>query len=130
MDLFILSISGGLGAIARYLMGQAIMEKYPDPPIPLAMLIVNILGALGLGFFYGVYFRSIPMYAYGDLWFLVLGVGFFGAFTTFSTFSMEALELLRKKLYQKLIWYVAISLLGSIGMFSAGYGLGLWTWID
>ncbi|QQK80011.1 fluoride efflux transporter CrcB [Salicibibacter cibi] len=128
MDIFMLSISGGIGAIARYLLGQVIMGKYPDPPIPVTMLSVNILGALGLGLFYGAYFRSIPMYAYDDLWFLILGIGFFGAFTTFSTFSMEALELLRKKSYRKFVWYVAISLLGSIVMFSAGYSLGLWIW--
>ncbi|QQK76964.1 fluoride efflux transporter CrcB [Salicibibacter cibarius] len=126
MDLFILSVSGGLGAIVRYLVGNIIMEKYPDPPIPMAMLSVNILGALGLGLFYGAYFRYIPMDAYDNLWFLALGIGFFGAFTTFSTFSMEALELFRKKSYQRLVWYVAISLLGSIVMFSVGYGLGLW----
>lgn len=125
MDLFVLSISGGLGAITRYVIGQAIMIRYPAPPFPTAILIVNILGALGLGIFYGVYFHSIPIHAYEEPWFLILGIGFFGSFTTFSTFSMEVIDLLYKKLFRKVGWYIGLSLIGSTIMFSLGFGLGL-----
>lgn len=125
MSLFLLSLGGGLGAIARYLLGMALMKNNPQPPIPVAMLTVNLLGALGLGLFWGSYISSIPGSAYEDRWFLGIALGFFGAFTTFSTFSMEAMELLRQKEYKKALAYISLSLFGSILMFALGYVAGM-----
>ncbi|MBP1970472.1 CrcB protein [Virgibacillus natechei] len=101
MNILLLSMSGGLGAICRYLLGLAIMKKNPYPEIPIAMLTVNVIGSFGLGVF-------------------------FGAFTTFSTFSMEAVELLREKKYRKALIYISISLIGSVITFSIGYLIGIW----
>lgn len=127
MNIIILALAGGGGAIARYLLGRKITSRYPVPSFPLAMLIVNIIGAFGLGAFYGFYFQSIPLNAYDNLWYLALGIGFFGAFTTFSTFSIEAVELLRKKEFRQMSWYIGLSIIGSVLTFIIGFSLGVLT---
>lgn len=121
MDMFLLAVGGSLGAIARYLLGLVVMKKYSHPQIPMAMVVVNVLGSFGLGAFFALYFQQIPLMVPGDGWFLILGTGFFGAFTTFSTFSVEAIELLQKHYYKQLVVYVSLSLLGSIVSFGLGY---------
>ncbi|WP_078427254.1 fluoride efflux transporter CrcB [Alkalihalobacterium alkalinitrilicum] len=124
MNVLILGLGGALGAISRYLIGLVIMQKNPHPPIPIAMLIVNLLGSFGLGIFFATMFGIIPLGAYDEAIFLFLGIGFFGAFTTFSTFSMETIELVRKKLLKKAIIYFTLSILGSIVAFLVGFWSG------
>ncbi|TYR79035.1 fluoride efflux transporter CrcB [Priestia megaterium] len=120
MSVFCLALGGALGAVCRYLLGVKITKKFPHPPFPIAMLIVNIIGSLGLGIFYGVYYHEIPKGAYDDLIFLTIGIGFFGAFTTFSTFSIEAVQLLRRRSYKQLVFYISCSVVGTIGLFLIG----------
>lgn len=111
-------IGGSLGAILRYLLGLFMMKKYSNPPFPLAMLVVNILGSAGLGAFYGYYYNAMPpTTAYSDSLFLTIAIGFFGAFTTFSTFSVEAMMLLQRQSYKALSIYIGLSFIGSIGFF-------------
>ncbi|QZT35148.1 CrcB family protein [Caldalkalibacillus thermarum TA2.A1] len=88
MNLLLLTVGGALGAVFRYVAGILIMRAFPIPPMPVAMLIVNLLGSFGLGCFFGLYYGSIPSDTYGEALFLLLGIGFFGSFTTFSTFSV------------------------------------------
>ncbi|ARK29268.1 fluoride efflux transporter CrcB [Halalkalibacter krulwichiae] len=124
MNLILLALGGSIGAISRYLLGLAIMKRFPSPPFPIAMLIVNLLGAGGLGGFFGIYYKSIPLAAYEDPLYLTIGIGFFGAFTTFSTFSVEAVQLYNKKKWAKLGTYVFVSIVGSIICFLIGFKLG------
>ncbi|MFS0726441.1 fluoride efflux transporter CrcB [Paenibacillus sp. 1P07SE] len=125
MSIFLLALGGGLGAVARYVLGLAIMRRYPHPPLPAAMLTVNLIGALGLGLFWGSYVQHLFVDAYADKWFLGIAVGFFGAFTTFSTFSMEAMELIREREYKTALAYIALSIFGSILTFALGYLAGM-----
>ncbi|WP_100372184.1 fluoride efflux transporter CrcB [Bacillus sp. FJAT-45037] len=121
--LFLLMIGGSIGAITRYLVGIYIMKRFPKPPIPVAMLIVNLLGSFGLGSFMGGYFQEVPLGAYEDPLFLSVGIGFFGAFTTFSTFSVESVQLIQRKAWGKLVLYVGLSIGGSILSFLLGFWL-------
>lgn len=125
MNILFVTLGGAVGAICRYILGLAIMKKYPSPPIPIAMLIVNIIGSFGLGLFFSAYIDSLVQEAFDNFWYLFVGIGFFGAFTTFSTFSMEALELIRHKHFWKAAIYISCSLGGSILFFSLGYFLFL-----
>ncbi|WP_232735795.1 fluoride efflux transporter CrcB [Alteribacter populi] len=120
INLFLVSIGGGLGAVSRYLLGLKIQQQYPKSPIPIAMLIVNLLGSLGLGVFFGALFGGIPMFEYDNPWFLLLGIGYFGAFTTFSTFSVEATTLIHEQKYKKAFIYIGLSIVGSFVMFLLG----------
>lgn len=123
MTLFLLVLGGGLGAVARYLMGKWMMSMFPSPPLPIAMLLVNVLGSLGLGMFLGMYYHAFPINDYDHLLYLFLGLGFFGAFTTFSTFSVETFQLFLEKEWGKALLYVTISILGSIFIFTLSFSL-------
>lgn len=120
MTWLLVSLGGSLGAMTRYAVGLLMMKKFPNPPIPIAMLVVNIVGSLGLGLFLGSYFESetssTPLL-------LFLGVGFFGAFTTFSTFSVETMQLLRARNIKKTLLYVLLTIIFSIVFFSGGFWL-------
>lgn len=125
MNVLILGLGGALGAVSRYLLGLAIMKRKPHPPIPVAMLTVNLLGSWGLGLFFAIAYGMIPLAAaYDERMFLFLGIGFFGAFTTFSTFSMETIELVRNKHMKKAIVYFILSIIGSIAAFVIGLSVG------
>ncbi|GAE35045.1 fluoride efflux transporter CrcB [Halalkalibacter akibai] len=126
MNLLLLICGGSIGAISRYLVGLAIMKRYSNPPFPVAMLIVNLIGSFGLGAFFGINYQLIPLGAYNDPLYLSIGIGFFGAFTTFSTFSVEAFQLYNNKLWKKLILYVTLSIFGSILTFLIGLNLGVY----
>lgn len=125
MQILLISLAGGIGALCRYLLGLKLTRHYLNADIPVSMVVVNLLGSLGLGVFYGLYFNLIPIHPYNDLPFLIIGVGFFGAFTTFSTFSMEAVELFRKKAYKEAVIYIAVTIIGSIIVLCIGYGFGM-----
>lgn len=113
---------GALGAMCRYGIGLLLMNKYPHPPIPIAMLIVNVVGSLGLGLFLGHYFSSYEAFdLYNAPIFLLIGLGFFGAFTTFSTFSVETVLLLRNRQLKKAFLYVFLSIVLSIAFFSGAF---------
>ncbi|SEB20593.1 CrcB protein [Thalassobacillus cyri] len=124
MNIILVAIGGALGAMARYLLGLIIMNRFTDPPIPFAMLTVNILGSFVLGLFFGLFYGAIPGDAYQDSLFLSVGIGFFGAFTTFSTFSVELVQLVKKQYYSKAVIYLSISVLGSITAFVVGLYAG------
>ncbi|WP_100406176.1 fluoride efflux transporter CrcB [Bacillus solitudinis] len=123
MNILSLAIGGATGAILRYLIGLALMRRYPNPPFPIAMLFVNLVGAFGLGVFFNLYYGSIPLSPYKDPLFLLIGIGFFGSFTTFSTFSVEATQLYMKKEWQKLTAYVVLSIFGSLVCFLGGFSI-------
>ncbi|WP_026675485.1 fluoride efflux transporter CrcB [Alkalihalobacterium bogoriense] len=117
----LLAGGGALGAVCRYSVGVAMMKLFPHPKIPVAMLVVNLLGSFGLGLFYGKMFGLVSLPAYDSMLFLSLGVGFFGAFTTFSTFSVESYHLWRDKKWMALLLYISISIIGSILAFFGGF---------
>ncbi|MCR6097841.1 fluoride efflux transporter CrcB [Salipaludibacillus agaradhaerens] len=117
MTILLVAVGGGLGAVSRYLLGILIKSRTKERRIPTAMLIVNILGAFGLGLFFGWVYREVPSMVYDDLRYLFIGVGFFGAFTTFSTFSIETSTLIRKKKWGDCALYVGSSIIGSIMCF-------------
>ncbi|SDP74489.1 camphor resistance protein CrcB [Litchfieldia salsa] len=111
------AIGGAIGAVLRYLLGFILMKRFTNPPIPVAMVIVNLIGSFTLGAVLALSFDSKIIPPVHQL----LVIGFLGAFTTFSTFSMEAIELFQKKQYRKMLSYISITIFGSIGFFSIGY---------
>lgn len=118
----ILATGGGIGAVCRYLVGLYFMKIFPSPPIPIAMLMVNLAGSVGLGLLYGGMYDEAEI-LYWNTIFIALGLGFFGAFTTFSTFSVEAVKLIGDKLYKKAGIYIIFSIVGSIAGFIIGFFL-------
>lgn len=99
-DLLFVGIGGFVGANARYLMTLWVNELVTARtgqvlyiqgiPLPYGTLAVNVLGSFGLAIF-GVWFGSRTGLSPNVR--LLIGTGFFGAFTTFSTFANESINL-------------------------------------
>lgn len=120
MNTILIALGGGLGAVSRYMLSTLLGAKNSQK-FPIAILIVNLLGAGGMGLFISHYYESILYSFYSCNLYLCLGVGFFGAFTTFSTFSLEAIGLLQRKAYKYFLLYILLTIIGSITLFSIGF---------
>ncbi len=86
-------VGGAFGALCRFLVTvtlQARLLQTPYAGLPLATLVVNVLGSFILSFLTGLALRD----QLSPFWFLTLGTGFVGAFTTFSTFELDSHGLL------------------------------------
>ena len=90
MNLVLMALLGGLGAVCRFMLDAALRRRVPGA-FPLGTLLVNVLGSFLLGLLTGavVSQRLDPDVR------LVLGTGFCGGFTTFSTASLEVVRLVR-----------------------------------
>ncbi len=85
----LLFVGGGLGANARYWLGEYFKARHWSDEFPWHTFAINVLGSFVLGLV-AVLLKDRPA------WALFLGVGVCGGFTTFSTFSVEALAMLEK----------------------------------
>lgn len=121
MKLLYIMIGGAMGAMLRYGVGLLLMKKIPNPKIPTAMLIVNLIGSFCLGFLLSRGFFYNESLSYEEPLFLFLGVGVLGAFTTYSTFTVETLQLLRDSRIKEAMVYVSVSIVGCLGSFSIGF---------
>ncbi|HEY8617562.1 fluoride efflux transporter CrcB [Phenylobacterium sp.] len=93
-NLLYVGLGGGLGAVARYLVGlQA--QRSLGAGWPAGTFVVNVLGGLLMGLLAG----ALAQRGGGDAerWRLLLGVGVLGGFTTFSAFSLELAEMLERR---------------------------------
>ncbi len=81
---FGIGLLGGVGAVARFVIDGTVSGRV-DRDFPFGTLLVNLLGAFGLGVVVGA---SVG----GDAYRLV-GTGLIGAFTTFSTWTFESQRL-------------------------------------
>lgn len=108
---------GAVGAVLRYLV--SLIPFRGD--LPLATLVVNLLGAFAIGFIAGI--SSSGDVSKNAVLFFKTGVC--GGFTTFSTFSLESLGLLEKGKTVIGAVYILLSLVGCIAGVWAGQKLGL-----
>jgi CrcB protein len=114
----LVGIGGALGAMARY--GTSIAIGVMPGGFPLATLVINIAGSLGMGVLVGVLARTLPVHAEAIR--LFVAVGIFGGFTTFSSFSLDAVTLIeRGELLQAAIYVVGSVVLSVLALF-----VGLW----
>jgi len=92
VNLLVIFIGGGLGAVARYLL-QGFVYRFTGTEFPYGTLIVNILGCFTIGLLMSSMeerFIATPALR------LFLTIGILGGFTTFSSFSYETMALLRE----------------------------------
>ncbi|WP_026692591.1 CrcB family protein [Peribacillus kribbensis] len=112
--ILMVAAGGFFGAIARYSLSKSLNAR--GTALPLGTLLVNLLGALLLGFITGIH---APRYAA-----LLFGTGFMGAFTTFSTLKLEMIGLHLKKFKKEFILYTSITYGGGILLAYLGYLAG------
>lgn len=115
--ILMVGIGGFFGAISRFWISQAINKRI-RPKIPVATLLINLLGSLLLGIMVGLGLN-------GNL-FMLLGTGFMGAFTTFSTLKLEGIQLHIERRKKEFFLYNFFSYGGGILLAFIGLQLGLW----
>lgn len=103
MNLLFVAVGGGLGSVLRYGFQAALGGSN-------GTLAVNLIGSFVIGFVAERYTDSQALRS-----FLITGI--LGGFTTFSAFSFEVT---RMESLLKIAVYVAVSVLGSIGLCSLG----------
>ncbi len=116
MLLLYIALGGGLGAIARYVLGGWV-QAATGATFPWGTLLINISGSLLLGFLY-VLLEGSPV---AREWRAFAGIGFCGGYTTFSTFSYETARLLQDGQASRACVYVLASALLSIAGALVGF---------
>ncbi len=107
-DSLIVGAGGFLGAIARFLVGTWVVNRYGSS-FPWATFVINVSGSFLLGLIGTLLLNRVLV---SPSWRLGVTIGFIGAYTTFSTFEYESAKLGSS-------WAALGNLLGSV---VAGYG--------
>lgn len=114
--LFAVAFGGGLGALLRYLIFYY-FERFHKSVFPWATLIVNLAGALLIGFLWG-YFDKVYV-SPGIRMFIFIGI--LGSFTTFSTFAFDILSLINDGHFRNVVIYLLASNILGVGLAFLGY---------
>jgi len=114
--LLVVFIGGGLGTVARFLIGKFL--PYSGKGFPWNTFCANLLGCLFIGFLIGYFLRNSNENESSLVLFAT--VGFCGGFTTFSSFANENLSFIKSGDYNMLMVYSMLSLTMGIVMVYAG----------
>jgi len=114
----LVGIGAALGAVARYLLDQAVTRRR-GKAFPAGTWLINITGSLALGLLTG----SALHHGLSPHIVTVLGVGVCGGYTTFSTFSYETVRLTEDGLGLVALGNLLVSVV--TGLAAAALGLGL-----
>lgn len=128
-NVLLVGAGGFAGSIARYVVAVLIQQSesktgfaftLKQSRIPIATLVVNLLGSLLIGYLASRLQRGVVGHS---IW-LLLTIGFCGGFTTLSTLSYEVLTLLQDGSYTTAILYVAVTVIVGLLFCWAGLALG------
>lgn len=113
MDLVMVGIGGFFGAVIRYFIS---MKLNKQNGFPTGTLLVNLTGALLIGFVFGL---ELPLWTT-----LLLASGFAGALTTFSTMNKELLIMWENGKKGNAIRYLLFLYVSGIVLAFLGYLVG------
>ena len=87
MDQFLVVLfGGGLGAVARFYIGSAVMTRYAGR-FPLGTFLINVSGSFLIGLVMTLLTARVTIH---PNWRLFLVTGILGGYTTFSSFEYES----------------------------------------
>lgn len=107
-------VGGGVGSLARYMVGTAISERVGGR-FPLGTVIINITGSFLIGLVMTLLTERFPAH---PNWRLLCVTGVLGGYTTFSTFEYETLRAMHDGDH----WIALLNVVGSVVL---GY-LAVW----
>lgn len=102
-------LGGFLGANARYILTLILTERLTNATgweVPFGTAFVNITGSFLLALFLFWAARSVGV---DDRLRLLVGTGFFGAYTTFSTYANESINLITKEAWATGLGYIVMT---------------------
>ena len=118
VNLLLVFLGGGTGAVCRYLAGVGYGRAFGLVRGWLAIGGINVLGGLLMGCLVGL--LAMRGGAGQERWRLLLGVGVLGGFTTFSSFSLDTVLMLQRREYGTAATYVVGSVVLSVLAVMAG----------
>jgi CrcB protein len=104
-SILIVGFGGFIGTVARFLTSRYFQENIASV-FPWSTFMINIIGSLLIGIFYGISEKGDFMSPDVRLF---LTVGICGGFTTFSTFSNDAFLLLKQEEWLRFAFYTSMS---------------------
>lgn len=114
-----IAVLGALGALGRHGLG-GLVKRLADGEVPLATLVVNVLGCFLLGLLTALAAsRIVP-----ESWRGPLAIGFLGSFTTYSTFGVETVVLAQRGQLGAALANVGLQLVLGLGAAALGLALG------
>ena len=116
MSYLLILAGGGVGSLARYLVGSAVMTRLVTR-FPLGTLVVNVTGSFLIGLLMTLLTERFQPH---PNWRLVLVVGFLGGYTTFSSFEWETYAAVRDGGF----WIGLANVVGSVSLGYAAVWLG------
>jgi CrcB protein len=123
MQVLMVFLGGGLGAVARWIFGLA-TARWLGTVWPWGTLGVNILGSFAMGLVMVLLMRGSSLSAGAENWRLFLATGILGGFTTFSAFSLDSARMIETGQWGQAALYGLISVVVSVAALFAGMALG------
>lgn len=117
MNILLVAVGGALGAVARFVVGNAVSRAIGSA-LPYGTFVINVIGCFAMGLLMTIIVDRELLPA---TWRLLLCVGLLGGFTTFSSFGYEALMLLTEGRMLAALAYVGGSVV--LGLMAAGMGV-------
>jgi fluoride exporter len=115
-------LGGGAGSLARYLVGRAILQRFPSSYFAWSTFWINVSGSLLIGLLMTLLVERLRV---PHFWQLLLVTGFLGGYTTFSSFEYEGYLAVRAGQPLTALAYLAGSVIAGccavwLGVFAVG----------
>ncbi|HWB82816.1 MAG TPA: fluoride efflux transporter CrcB [Bryobacteraceae bacterium] len=109
-------LGGGIGSLARFAAGTAIMNRFGGR-FPLGTMVINVTGSFLIGLLMTLLTERFQPH---PNWRLLLVTGFLGGYTTFSSFEWETFATARDGGF----WLALLNVVGSVGLGYVAVWLG------
>ena len=116
MKYAIVLAGGGVGSLARYLVGSAVAARF-GARFPIGTMVVNVTGCFLIGLLMTLLTERWQPH---PNWHLALVIGFLGGYTTFSSFEWETFAAVRSGGS----WIGVANVVGSVTLGYAAVWLG------